>query len=73
VIPALPDLPELSLEWRGPAVATITIERPAKRNALSTAMLERLPELLGRVAASATARVCVLTGAGGDFSAGGDI
>lgn len=54
-------------------VATLTIDRPGKRNAMSTAMWLRLPVLLDGFAADPSVRVVVLTGAGGDFSAGADI
>jgi enoyl-CoA hydratase/carnithine racemase len=49
---------------------TVTINRPAKRNALTTAMYRELAAVL-RDAESA--RVVVLTGAGGAFSAGNDL
>ncbi|MHB8285988.1 MAG: enoyl-CoA hydratase-related protein [Caulobacteraceae bacterium] len=55
-------------------VATLLIDRPAKRNALSQAMLAALPELLSQAAADPQVRVLVLTGgAGRAFSAGADI
>lgn len=54
-------------------VATVTIDRPAKRNALSLAMWRRLGTILGELGASDEARVIVLTGAGGHFCAGADI
>ncbi|MFC5751486.1 enoyl-CoA hydratase/isomerase family protein [Actinomadura rugatobispora] len=54
-------------------VATITIDRPEKRNAMTTAMWHRLPELLEVFADDPAVRVVVLTGAGGNFCAGADI
>ena len=54
-------------------VATITLDRAQARNALSTAMKEGLTELVPRLAADASVRALVLTGAGGAFCAGGDI
>jgi enoyl-CoA hydratase/carnithine racemase len=54
-------------------VGTLTIDRPGKRNAMSTAMWLRLPVLLDAFAADPSVRAVVLTGAGGDFSAGADI
>ncbi|MFB4320069.1 enoyl-CoA hydratase/isomerase family protein [Actinomadura sp. 21ATH] len=54
-------------------VATITIDRPDKRNAMSEAMWLRLPVLLDAFRTDPAVRAVVLTGAGGDFSAGADI
>ncbi|MEV4257183.1 enoyl-CoA hydratase-related protein [Spirillospora sp. NPDC049652] len=54
-------------------VGTITIDRPAKRNAMSADMWRELPELLDGMAGDPSVRVVVLTGAGGDFCAGADI
>ncbi|TNY37895.1 enoyl-CoA hydratase/isomerase family protein [Thermomonospora catenispora] len=54
-------------------VATITIDRPDKRNAMTAAMWRELPVLLDRLEADPTVRVLVLTGAGGDFCSGADI
>jgi enoyl-CoA hydratase/carnithine racemase len=54
-------------------IATVTLNRPAERNAVSLAMwreLARLFDLLGRDPA---VRGIVLTGAGGNFSVGADI
>jgi enoyl-CoA hydratase/carnithine racemase len=61
----------LSLETVG-SVATLTIDRPAKRNALSFEMWSALPGLLDRVARDESVRVLVLRG-GEHFSAGADI
>ena len=54
-------------------IAVLTLDRPAKRNALTSAMWAALPELLRRLAAEPGVRVLLLTGAGGTFSAGADI
>lgn len=55
------------------AVALITLDRPAKRNALDRAMVEGLAKACRDIEHSA-ARVAILTGAGDkSFSAGGDI
>ncbi|MEU4804767.1 enoyl-CoA hydratase-related protein [Actinosynnema sp. NPDC023587] len=61
----------LRLDTAGP-VATLTIDRPAKRNALSYAMWSALPGLLARVQAADDVRVLVVRG-GEHFSAGADI
>jgi len=55
------------------ACATLTLDRPAKRNALTLAMWEALPGLVERAMADPTVRVLVVTGAGGAFCAGADI
>ncbi|NEA23057.1 enoyl-CoA hydratase/isomerase family protein [Actinomadura bangladeshensis] len=54
-------------------VATITIDRPAKRNAMSADMWRALPGILDTLAKDDAVRVVVLTGAGGNFCAGADI
>jgi len=60
------------LEQHG-AVAHVTFERPASRNALTWAMYAQLDDALDRVGAAAHVRVLVLRGAGGCFVAGTDI
>ncbi|TDB92992.1 enoyl-CoA hydratase/isomerase family protein [Actinomadura sp. 7K534] len=54
-------------------VGTVVIDRPEKRNAMSADMWRSLPGLLDDLAANRAVRVVVLTGAGGNFSAGADI
>ena len=55
-------------------VATVTINRPAQRNAISFAMWTELTALLRRLDADPDVRCVVLTGAGDTaFSAGADI
>ncbi|WP_435609425.1 enoyl-CoA hydratase/isomerase family protein [Streptomyces sp. C10-9-1] len=54
-------------------VATLTLDNPAKRNAMTTAMWRALPEALVPLAADPAVRSLVLTGAGGTFCAGADI
>lgn len=54
-------------------VATLTLNRPHKHNALSAALLEALSDAVSAVAADPAARVLVLTGAGPTFCAGADI
>lgn len=61
----------LSLEIDG-AVATLTIDRPAKRNAMSFEMWSALPGLLAAVAADEAVRALVIRGTD-HFSAGADI
>jgi enoyl-CoA hydratase/carnithine racemase len=54
-------------------VATITLNRPAKRNAVSLTMWRRLAEVVPELAQRDGVRVLILTGAGGHFCAGADI
>ena len=63
--------PSLRLERDG-AVARLTIDRPARRNALTGAMWEELAEIVTGIG-NGPDRALVLTGAGADFSAGADI
>jgi enoyl-CoA hydratase/carnithine racemase len=55
------------------AIATLTLNRPDKRNAMSDAMRSEFIEALERVAADKAIKALVLTGAGKGFCAGGDI
>ena len=52
--------------------ATLTIDRPERRNALSFAMWSALPGLIGQVKAADDVRVLIIQGTG-HFSAGADI
>ncbi|WP_369213679.1 enoyl-CoA hydratase/isomerase family protein [Streptomyces flavofungini] len=54
-------------------VATVVIDHPAKRNAMTAAMWHQVPPLLAGLAADRAVRTLVLTGAGGTFCAGADI
>ncbi|HYM49339.1 MAG TPA: enoyl-CoA hydratase/isomerase family protein [Candidatus Limnocylindrales bacterium] len=62
----------LRLDRRGPA-AWLTLNRPDKLNALSTALVAELRRRLRELAADETVKVVVLTGAGRAFSAGYDL
>jgi len=55
------------------AVATLTIRRPQKLNALTDGVMTELAETLDRIACDASIRVVVLTGEGRAFSAGFDV
>lgn len=55
------------------SVATITLARADKLNALDLDMLAELSAILDRVEADSAVRVVILTGEGKAFSAGGDI
>lgn len=54
-------------------VATLTMNRPQARNAMSGEMMTAMHEALPRLAADRNVRCVVLTGAGGAFCAGGDV
>lgn len=64
---------ELKLELDARGVATLTIARPERKNAIPVAMWSELREVFTRVARDTQVRVLVITGAGGDFSAGADL
>ena len=55
------------------AVATITLNRPQARNALTTGMKESLLAAVRRAAADPAVRAVIITGAGGAFCAGQDL
>jgi 2-(1,2-epoxy-1,2-dihydrophenyl)acetyl-CoA isomerase len=61
------------LETFADGVATLTLNRPDARNALSRPMLDALLEALPRLAADPKVGAVVITGAGGAFCAGGDV
>lgn len=63
----------LTLETDARGVATLTLNRPEKHNAMSAQMLEDLTDVAGRLAQDEAVRVVVLTGAGKSFCAGGDL
>jgi enoyl-CoA hydratase len=54
-------------------LATITLARPDKLNALTSAMIGALADAALRIEATPTVRVAILTGEGKAFCAGGDI
>ncbi len=57
--------------WDG--IATLTLDRPERKNALSVDLRDRLSDVLDALAADDAVRVVVLTGAGDVFSAGFDL
>jgi enoyl-CoA hydratase len=57
----------------GDAVATITLHRPEKRNALSIAVRDAVTDALDAIARDDTVKAVVVTGAGDYFSAGFDL
>jgi len=54
-------------------LATVTLNRPEKLNALNTELLDALPGVLQPIADDPQVRCVILTGAGRGFCAGGDI
>ncbi len=62
----------LQVEVAGP-VATLTLDRPEKRNALTIAMWQSLGQVCRDLAGVAELRAVVVTGAGSSFCAGADI
>jgi methylglutaconyl-CoA hydratase len=54
-------------------ILTATLNRPEKKNAIDTPMIDALLEMLERADLDAGVRVVALRGAGGDFSAGMDL
>jgi methylglutaconyl-CoA hydratase len=54
-------------------ILTATLNRPEKKNAIDTAMIDALLSVLERADLDAGVRVVALRGAGGDFSAGMDL
>jgi enoyl-CoA hydratase len=57
--------------WDG--VATLTLDRPERKNALSVELRDRISDVLDALAADDAVRVVVLTGAGDVFCAGFDL
>lgn len=54
-------------------IATLTLNRPEARNALTREMMAALADALPRLALDPAVRAVVLTGAGNAFCAGGDV
>src|SRR5450759_4767582 len=66
-------MPHELLETVTDRVATLTLNRPDRLNALSTLIIDGLLEALPRLGADPEIAVVVLTGAGRGFCAGGDV
>jgi enoyl-CoA hydratase len=64
---------EVLLTTPRPGVRLLTLNRPAKLNAMNVAMVQRLHDCLDVVAADHDCRVVILTGAGRGFCAGLDL
>jgi len=61
------------LESLEAGVLTLTLNRPARRNALDEALITRLHRRLAAAGEDGAVRTVVLTGAGGAFSSGADL
>jgi 2-(1,2-epoxy-1,2-dihydrophenyl)acetyl-CoA isomerase len=61
------------IEATADGVATLTLNRPDRLNALSTPIMEGLLEALPRLAGDPAVGAIILTGAGRAFCAGGDV
>ena len=55
------------------ARVTITLNRPEKKNAMSPDLHYEMDDALGRLETDPDAKVIVIMGAGGNFSAGQDL
>lgn len=55
------------------SVATVVLDNPGRRNAVSAAVFEDLGAILRDLAGDHTLRAVILTGAGSDFSVGADL
>ena len=64
---------ETVLEARAGFVLTLTLNRPAQKNAFNTVLWRELRDALREARADASVRAVVLTGAGSAFSAGQDL
>jgi enoyl-CoA hydratase/carnithine racemase len=54
-------------------VLTVTLDRPARKNALTFELYRELTDLFTSLQTDATVKAVVLTGAGADFCSGGDV
>ncbi len=63
----------LDIQCDARGVATLTLARPDKHNAMNAAMIAELMQAARQLDADDAVRVVVLTGAGASFCAGGDL
>lgn len=66
------ETPHLLFERDG-HLAIVTLNRPAKRNALSSEMLVRMADAWKEIDENPDIRVAIVTGAGGNFCSGADL
>jgi len=72
-MPTCPNTFRTLLYAREHDIVTLTLNRPAQRNAIDMTMREELAQITDRLRRDADVRAVVLGGAGGTFCAGGDI
>ena len=70
---ASPQRESLLLSSTSNGIATLTLNRPQRMNALTVLLLLELAQELERLEADDTVRIIVLTGAQGNFSTGADL
>ena len=71
---ALAGYPAAHFEWQvAGGVATLTLNRPERKNPLTFDAYAELRELFGRLRQASDVHAVVLTGAGGNFCSGGDV
>ena len=73
VPPVRPDVSDPSSGAAGPLIGVITIDRPAKRNAMSFAVLADFIETVGEAGRDPETAVLIVTGVPGNFCAGTDL
>jgi len=66
-------IPQVVLLESADGIARITLNRPEKRNALNSELIEGLKDALRRAAEAGEVRAIVLSGAGSDFCSGADL
>ncbi len=71
--PPAPGAAPVLCEVSAAGVATLTLNRPERRNALNRQMVEALAEILAGIDADPAVRVVAVRGAGEDFCAGADL
>jgi enoyl-CoA hydratase/carnithine racemase len=64
---------DLMVAREADGLAVVTLNRPSKRNAINLAMWQRLKAIFDELSEARDVRAVILTGSGGNFSAGGDI
>lgn len=63
----------IGIDRIGPSAARVTLQRPAKRNALSVALRDEVSDALDAMAGDESCKCVVIKGAGEVFSAGFDL
>ena len=66
-------MPDLAHTTIADGIATLTMNRPEARNALSVGLIDAVAQALERIEADASLRVVILAGAGKAFCAGMDV